>query len=191
MMIGYVYKITNKLNGKVYVGQTVSNPLKRFDHHYSRALRGDGSWQSDILKFGKENFELDLICEVQDENRLELRKKLISLEGFFIDYYDSIKNGYNKVKQKNVEKEMDYNISETVDKINIIHENIKEDYINNVFNRSRKDVRPVFQYDKEGNFIRGFDSIILAEKTLGLNRGNIYASCKTGKQMSGGFIWRW
>jgi len=31
--MGYIYKITNKINGKVYVGQTIKNYEERFRQH--------------------------------------------------------------------------------------------------------------------------------------------------------------
>lgn len=191
MLTGYVYKIQNKMNGKIYVGQTVSSPLKRFDHHYSKGLCGCSTWQKEMVKFGKYNFELEVLCEVSSEDRLELRKKLIALENFFIDYYDSINIGYNKIKQTKVEKEIDYDISETIRFIETKHERIKSNYLDKDFKNKRKGIKPVFQYDKEGNFVKGFDSINEAERETGLNRGSIYNSCVANNQMSGGFIWRW
>ena len=53
-MIGYIYKITNKVNGKVYIGQTITTVQRRwnqhkrnaryskdkpqYDHHFARAI---------------------------------------------------------------------------------------------------------------------------------------------------------
>ena len=31
--MGYIYKITNKINGKIYVGQTIKNYEERFRQH--------------------------------------------------------------------------------------------------------------------------------------------------------------
>lgn len=35
-MKGKIYKITNKLNGKVYIGQTIQSLEERFQRHCSR-----------------------------------------------------------------------------------------------------------------------------------------------------------
>ena len=32
-IMGYIYKITNTLNGKIYIGQTVKSLQKRFTQH--------------------------------------------------------------------------------------------------------------------------------------------------------------
>ena len=32
-MNGYIYKITNKINNKVYIGQTIQKPMERFYQH--------------------------------------------------------------------------------------------------------------------------------------------------------------
>ena len=37
-MKGKIYKITNKLNGKVYIGQTVQSLEERFQRHCSRYM---------------------------------------------------------------------------------------------------------------------------------------------------------
>ena len=34
--MGYIYKITNTLNGKVYIGQTVKRLQKRFTQHKNK-----------------------------------------------------------------------------------------------------------------------------------------------------------
>ena len=34
-MKGKIYKITNKINGKVYIGQTIQNLKDRFNRHCS------------------------------------------------------------------------------------------------------------------------------------------------------------
>lgn len=52
---------------------------------------------------------------------------------------------------------------------------------------------PVNQYDKEGNFIRTFNSITDVERELGLNRSNIVQCCKRtyGFKSVGGYQWRY
>lgn len=82
-MIG-IYKITNKKNGKVYIGQ--SNDIKRrlSEHKQKRTLTIDDY----INVLGIENFDFEIVEECSQE---ELDKKEIE----YIKKYDSIKNGYN------------------------------------------------------------------------------------------------
>jgi len=70
----YVYKITNKINGKIYIGKS-KNPNARFKRHiYVANHRNAGPNQfqpihAAIAKYGKDNFCLEIIdeCDLEDE----------------------------------------------------------------------------------------------------------------------------
>lgn len=95
-MNGKIYKITNKINNKVYVGQTTQSLKERFQrhcwgttnndkHHFNMAIK------QAIKKYGKENFIIELIEEVETA-------KLDEREVYWISFYDSYNNGYNCTK---------------------------------------------------------------------------------------------
>jgi group I intron endonuclease len=89
----YVYKITNKVNGKVYIGQTSFTPEKRFRQHCHKSNSSVSYIDAAIQKYGKENFEIGLLDTAETVN--ELNEK----EMFWIAYYDSIHpKGYNLTK---------------------------------------------------------------------------------------------
>lgn len=95
-MIGKIYKITNKINGKIYIGQTVRTLKKRFNAHYWGTSDNDPyhkqmAIKKAMRKYGKENFSIELIEEVE-------RGKLDEREVFWISYYDSYNKGYNCTK---------------------------------------------------------------------------------------------
>ena len=89
--MGYIYKITNKVNNKIYVGQTVKTVEKRFQQHKNNSNK---SYFSQIVlykafnKYGIDNF----ICEEIEEIPNEL---LDEREKYWINYYDIYFNGYN------------------------------------------------------------------------------------------------
>jgi len=86
-----VYEITNKINGKKYIGITSKTIEERFQEHLSRARcgqRGNRLYVA-MRKYGCENFTVEMVIQVSDEN--EVRE----LEGHFINKCDSYKNGYN------------------------------------------------------------------------------------------------
>lgn len=89
---GKVYKITNSINNKIYIGIT-SNALKqRFSNHKSDARRGKNTKLCKaIRKYGENKFTIKLLKEV--ENRKDLRNQEIK----YILKYNSIENGYNGV----------------------------------------------------------------------------------------------
>jgi group I intron endonuclease len=82
-----IYKATNKINGKGYIGQTI-NLEKRLrdykntktDHLISRAIR----------KYGFENFSWEIICECFSKKEMDKKEK------YYIIYFDTrFPNGYN------------------------------------------------------------------------------------------------
>ena len=85
-MIGAVYKITNRLNGKVYVGQTTRPVEERFRGHKYGSLFVD----KEIQKYGVENFTVEVLEEC------ETTKQLREQEIFWMVELNSIyPNGYN------------------------------------------------------------------------------------------------
>lgn len=82
---GYIYKITNLLNGKIYIGQHKKNC---FDSSY---LGSGYMLNKAIKKYGRESFECTFICFAQN------KKELDKLEQFYIKKYNStnLSVGYN------------------------------------------------------------------------------------------------
>lgn len=82
-MIG-IYKITNKLNNKVYIGQS-NNVLRRLSEHKKQRKVDIDSY---INVLGVDNFEFEILEECSKE---ELNEK----EQQYIEQYNSMKDGYN------------------------------------------------------------------------------------------------
>jgi group I intron endonuclease len=59
----HIYKITNTVNGKVYIGQTVqTNPKMRWYAHLADARRGKKSYLLDsIRKYGDKSFVWEIV----------------------------------------------------------------------------------------------------------------------------------
>lgn len=93
MTTGYIYKITNSINGKVYIGQTIQSVKDRWYRHCSNAKclskqEKDMHIKRAILKYGKENFSVEILEECEE-------KLLNARERYYICYYNSYENGYN------------------------------------------------------------------------------------------------
>ena len=85
-----IYKYTNKVNGKVYIGRTC-NSLKRRAHADGSGYKSCTYFWNAIQKYGWENFEGEVL-----EERLT-DKEAAKREIFYIHEYDSIDftKGYN------------------------------------------------------------------------------------------------
>lgn len=92
--LGKIYLISNDINNKVYVGQTIQTLNKRFNGHccYSKSDRSVNMYiKRAIHKYGKDKFHITLIEECPI-NLLNDREK------YWIAFYDSYNNGYNLTK---------------------------------------------------------------------------------------------
>lgn len=90
-MRGFIYKITNNVNGKSYIGQTIQDVKERYYQHCATKCNKavlNMAIHKAILKYGKNNFTLEVIEEVES-NLLNDR------EIYWINYYNSYNNGYN------------------------------------------------------------------------------------------------
>lgn len=87
---GYVYLITNLINGKQYIGQTVRTIKKRFDGHISKK---NPVISKAIKKYGRKNFEIKEIDVAYNQKELNL------IEGVYISWFKTLApNGYNITK---------------------------------------------------------------------------------------------
>lgn len=86
-----VYVITNSLNNKCYVGQTIHSIEHRFHQHISGARNGYPSHLCyAIRKYGARNFEVKLLQVCSSKHELDVA------EHDWIVKLDSFRNGYNR-----------------------------------------------------------------------------------------------
>ena len=87
-----VYKITNKINGKIYIGQTVSTLSTRWSQHVNNALKGKASMviSKAIKKYGPDSFERKVLVRCNSIEEMNHR------ETYYIGIFRStIPVGYN------------------------------------------------------------------------------------------------
>lgn len=93
--MGYIYKITNIITGKCYIGETKKeNPLLRWNEHKRKIEKGIGcpALQDAVRKYGIDNFRFDVLIICFDEDRYKFEIE-------YIQKYNSISpNGYNLTK---------------------------------------------------------------------------------------------
>lgn len=89
--MGIIYKSTNKINGRVYIGKTVRDFEHRKAQHKTQALnnRYNSYFHHAIRKYGWDNFDWEVIDFHDDEGTLGL------MEEAYILFFDSYNNGYN------------------------------------------------------------------------------------------------
>ena len=209
----YIYKITNQINNKIYIGKTIGTIEKRWNEHckdYQRRECENRPLYAAMQKYGIENFKIE---EVEECSDIVLNER----ERYWIEYYGSFKFGYNATKGGDGRAYIDYDLvvatynelgslKETADRLKIdrghISTILKAKQINILsgqeVNRNKHGI-PVNQYDLQGNYIQTFPSIKSAVIQLGVlkspqNRGcigHVGDVCKGKRKTAYGYIWKY
>lgn len=88
---GFIYVVTNEVNGKEYVGQTRSSLSHRWSQHVLKARKGRSALQCAIRKYGAEAFRIELLEVIRGS-----RDELLRAEIDYIARRDSMApRGYN------------------------------------------------------------------------------------------------
>ena len=87
-----IYKITNKINNKIYIGKTIRSLNTRWQEHIRDSRNYNTPLYLAMRKYGLENFSIEII---QDD--ITSVEQLNSLEQYYIQLYNSAshENGYN------------------------------------------------------------------------------------------------
>lgn len=92
-MVG-IYKITNLINNKSYIGQSINIEKRWYEHKYKSQCEDDKSFNSILhiafRKYGIDNFKFEILEELKTAEQLDKR------EQYYIKLYNTITpNGYN------------------------------------------------------------------------------------------------
>jgi group I intron endonuclease len=116
-MYGCIYAIVFP-NGKVYIGQTIQEPIKRFNAHIAEAIRNSSqSYHSKVanaIRKYKNEIYLDVLYDRVPSYDLDF------LERRTIYFYDSVNNGYNILTGGNSNKSFKHT-EQTKQKLKIAH----------------------------------------------------------------------
>lgn len=117
----YIYKITNKINQKMYIGQTINPIEERFHRHIQDAMSGrlDTHFARAIRYYKPENFKIELIDTATSQE--ELTQK----EHYWINFYDAVNKGYNETNSITKSGGNTY-LSKTSEELTAIKEKIRQ-----------------------------------------------------------------
>ena len=162
MWEGFIYKIWNDVNNKVYIGQTITTISTRFSGH-KNCVKND-KYQNYIYnamrKIGIEHFYVCQEYKILSDNKRDLRIQLDNKEQILIKKYKD-----NKIPLYNMTKGGDH---------------IADGYFN----------KPIIQYDLSGNVIKKYNSIMDAAYINNISYSTISGACNNRHYTSMGCIWR-
>ena len=148
---GYIYQITNKLNGKVYIGQTCRTINERWREHVnsSKYHKRITYIDNDIQKYGEENFDIEWLAMINASTKSNLHEILDDLEREYI-----------------------------IRKNSLIDDNILGYNCTTGGNSTQYKKLPVDVYDMNGDLIMQFESRLEASEKLGICVEVIIKCCR-------------
>lgn len=188
-----VYKITNKVNNKVYIGITSKGISARWKEHIYNAEHGcPFKLHNAIRKYGRDNFSVELIDFCNSWNELTEKEKM------YIEQYKSLQDefGYNlteggdgtfgrlhseetkdKIRQKAIGREVSDDTRLKLSEAGKIRTEAKNNYwTSGEIGAKRR--KPVLQYTKEGKFIKEFTGVNVASVSTGISSTTIITALK-------------
>lgn len=169
-----IYKITNTLNNKCYIGSAV-DPKARIYTHKSQLSKGkhhsillQRAWN----KYVCDNFLFTILEECEKE-------KLIEREQF---YLDTLNPEYNIAKKAGNCLGVKFSKESSLKKS--LNSNMK-----GKFGKDNPDSIEIFQYNLTGIFIKKWYGTKEIERELGFNSANIGKASKNPKRTCYGFFW--
>lgn len=200
-----VYKHISPV-GKVYIGITSMNPLKRWRN--GQGYKHNSHFYNAILKYGWVNFKHEILFE--NLTKEEAEKKEIELIAEYKsnqrEFGYNIENGGNCNGKVSEESKQKMRIAHLGVHLSESHKNaLKRGRANRAIQPNtgkhltdswKKAVSEglsiaVNQYDLHGNFIASYPSQTEAAKQTGVCGSNIMRCCKGERYRAGGYIWRY
>ena len=159
--MGYIYKIINRVNNKIYIGQTINSIEQRFKQHTSAANNDYAGYLYNAMrKYGIDNF----IIEALEENDNIL---LNERERYYIALFNS------------TDRNIGYNIDKGGGNGHATHP------------EHSRYTRPVNKYDLNGNLIKSYNSIKECAKDNNMAPSNISACVQGKFKSWNGFQYKY
>ncbi|MBQ4122290.1 GIY-YIG nuclease family protein [bacterium] len=212
--MSYIYKITNKINGKIYIGKTNRTVEERWESHKRDSVKETLEKRplySAMRKYGIKNFLVETIeeCSLEDSS---------NREKYWIEFYGSFKYGYNATiggdGKPYIDREKVINIynqlrsaKDTAKELNICSDSVlrilRE---NNIVPLTSYEVqkekfgKPVNMFDLKENFIKNFSSLWEAANYMVDNnltgckvstiKQHISEVCRGKRKTAAGYKWK-
>lgn len=209
-MIGTLYKITNVINGKVYIGKTYQSIEERWKEHQKDSQRfSTRPLYKAMRKYGVENFSIESLGQY---NEGQLEEKEIEV----IEKYNSFISGYNATlggdgRRRVPEEEILFLYKKGLSILNIQKQTgYDKDTIKNILRgnnipiRQSKDYtqKSVIKIDKNDQTEEVFQSIADAarwireqnlskDKNFGSIKTKISLVCRNKRKTAYGYKWKW
>ena len=175
-----IYKITNTITGKCYIGQAVDIRQRLMTHANNKHIKKHVIYKA-FEKYGIDNFEARVLLVINTFGKTpdEIKKELNYHECFYIDLYDSYRNGYNMTVGGDSTRLGYKHTKETIEKIRKAHKNYTP--------KAAKDAsRKTYGYDVLTECMIEAESIAEMAHKAGVDYRSIGHICKNEDYKNGG-----
>ncbi|MCC8361011.1 NUMOD1 domain-containing DNA-binding protein [Salinimicrobium sediminilitoris] len=209
-----IYRVTHKETGEVYIGTTQDLDKRRRDH-IQKSKSGKGyRFQEAIATHGPDAFEWEQIDSATSPNDAAEKERT------YILYYDSKENGFNADCGGGIKKKI-YQYDLQTGELLKVYENLAEAgnaagvdrktiskaclgeikscagynwsyrlYVNYTsLEDNRK--KSVYQFSKEGKYLKSYKSVAEASRLTGINKSSIAKCCRGEFSVAGNFRWEY
>lgn len=191
-----VYRHRTETDGRVFYigcGKTNNRPYNTYKGNRSK------EW-FDIYE--NEGLIVEIVLETENKG------DALELESLLIQEYKRICDGGTLINKSIFDCSKGKILSyETKQRMSKIHKGkILSDETKQRMSKAKKDTKhsevtkkkigegnskPILQYNKDGTFIKVWKSVTEAGDSLNINKGNITSCCKSKRNFTGGFIWKY
>lgn len=197
---GVIYRYTNLINGKTYIGQTI-NYKERFRTHKNSSYNPKKSdynylFHRAIRKYGIDNFRIDILFAVNAPEFI-ITKVLDEQEKYWIKEHNSYgESGYNLteggggvIRKHTIEENKRHS-----EQLKGMFAKEKNPFWKKKWNQTQKDANytKVLKFDLDDNYICEFESLKDAAFSVGkTHSGNISSCCRGERKKAYGFKWKY
>ena len=201
--MGYIYKIQNKTNNKIYIGKTVNTIRERWLEHLEDAKNGDNSLlHKAIRKYGENGFYVVFVeqCSNDELNIKEIYYIALFRSNLSECGYNMTLGGEGALKYSDADIldlwSVGLRACEISERLganpNTISQRLKslvdDGEVRKRYFETRK--KSVIQYDIYGEPIKIWDCASNAETSLGISKGMISKCCNKLATIAGEYLWK-
>ena len=187
-------------SNKVYVGITCQKPAWRWNHGKGYCRKSQPYFARAIEKYGWDNIKHEILFEGLTEEKakrfeIELIRfyKMLAMSYNMTNGGDGHRGTYDRshiiVSEETRKKMSESHKGKNVGKKNPNYGKHETLWSYGRFGKMHPASKSVYQYDKQGRFIKKWLCLSDAERQLGVLVTNITAVCRGKKFTSGGFRW--
>lgn len=196
--MNFIYKITNDINGKLYIGKTNRSIETRFQEHinFSKRAYKNRPLYDAMNKYGVNHFHIEQIdiCETDEEASTK--------EIYWIAYYDTYRHGYNATLGGDGKQLLELNEEEIIEKYQELKSkravgryfNVDEKTIRNILNKYDVlliDNRKQIAMMKNNKILKIFNGRKEANIFLGISTRSIGISKALSKMQKTAYGYEW